>query len=128
MKKKINVVGAAIIKENKVLCARRKKDKSLGGLWEFPGGKIEENELPRDALKREIMEEMNVDLEIGEEICSSTYSYDFGDVNLTVFYSKIISGEMKLNDHDKIVWLDRDELNLIDWAPADLEAVARIKG
>ncbi len=74
------------------------------------------------------MEEMNVDLEIGEEICSSTYSYDFGDVNLTVFYSKIISGEMKLNDHDKIVWLDRDELNLIDWAPADLEAVARIKG
>ncbi|MBC1419656.1 (deoxy)nucleoside triphosphate pyrophosphohydrolase [Listeria fleischmannii] len=126
MRKIINVVAGAIIKEEKILCARRKKEKSLGGLWEFPGGKIEVNELPEEALKREIMEEMNLELEIGEKVCTSTYTYDFGEVHLTVFYCKIIKGNMKLNDHDKILWLDRSELNSLEWAPADIDAVNKI--
>lgn len=82
----INVVGAAILKDNKILVSKRKEDKILGNLWEFPGGKVEIGETPQMALKREIREEFHDEVIIGKQIGEAVnFTYQFGTVNLTVF-------------------------------------------
>ena len=75
-RKTINVVGAAIVKDGKVLCAQREKAESLAGFWEFPGGKIEPHETARQALHREIEEELLCEVEVANEVCTSSYDYD----------------------------------------------------
>lgn len=88
-RKIINVVGAAIIKDGEVLCARRGEGKSLAGYWEFPGGKIEPHESARQALHREIEEELLCEIEIGSEVCTASYDYDFGARSANRFVSGI---------------------------------------
>lgn len=78
-RKIINVVGAAIVTNGTVLCAQRGPGKSLAGYWEFPGGKIEPHETARQALHREIEEELLCEVEVAEEVCTSEYAYDFWD-------------------------------------------------
>ena len=108
-RKTINVVGAAIVKDGKVLCAQRGEGRSLAGFWEFPGGKIEPHETARQALHREIEEELLCEVEVANEVCTSSYDYDFGTVVLTSF-----------------VWVAPAEMPTLDWAPADREAVRLI--
>lgn len=127
MKKHIYVVGAVIIENNKILCAQRGATKTLAYKWEFPGGKIEEGETPQAALKREINEEMNCSIEIGEEIETTVYEYDFGFVHLTTFYCHLLSGTPTLTEHVAIQWLSAHELISLDWAPADIPAVHNIQ-
>lgn len=127
MKKHIYVVGAVIIENDKILCAQRGATKALAYKWEFPGGKIEEGETPQAALRREINEEMNYLIEIGEEITTTIYEYDFGFVHLTTFYCQLISGNPTLTEHIAIRWLPAHELMLLDWAPADIPAVQQIQ-
>ncbi|WP_449599678.1 (deoxy)nucleoside triphosphate pyrophosphohydrolase [Paenibacillus sp. Marseille-Q9583] len=127
MKKHIYVVGAVIIENNKILCAQRGATKTLAYKWEFPGGKIEEGETPQAALKREINEEMNCSIEIGEEIETTVYEYDFGFVHLTTFYCHLLSGTPTLTEHVAIQWLSAHELMSLDWAPADIPAVHNIQ-
>lgn len=81
----INVVGAAIVRDGAVLCAQRGPGKSLAGYWEFPGGKIEPYETARQALHREIEEELLCEIEVADEVCTSEYAYDFGTVRLITF-------------------------------------------
>lgn len=86
-KKIINVVAAAIEKDGKIFCAQRPEGKSLGGYWEFPGGKLEEGESPEEALIREIYEELNSKIEIISFVNESSYDYDFGTVVMKTFHA-----------------------------------------
>ncbi len=104
-RKTINVVGAAIVKDGKVLCAQRGEGRSLAGFWEFPGGKIEPH---------------------ANEVCTSSYDYDFGTVVLTSFVCHLISGAPHLTEHHEIRWVAPAEMPTLDWAPADREAVRLI--
>ncbi|MDN3436796.1 (deoxy)nucleoside triphosphate pyrophosphohydrolase [Planococcus sp. APC 3900] len=127
MKKNIRVVGAVIIDGDKILCAQRGMEKSLPGLWEFPGGKIEETETPQSALQREIQEEMHCRVEIGEQVEHTVYEYDFGIVHLTTFYCQLVEGTPVLTEHIEIQWLKADELEQLEWAPADIPAIQKLK-
>lgn len=127
MKKNIRVVGAVIIDGDKILCAQRGMEKSLPGLWEFPGGKIEGNETPQSALQREIQEEMHCQVEIGEQVEHTVYEYDFGIVHLTTFYCQLVEGTPVLTEHIEIQWLKADELEQLKWAPADIPAIEKLK-
>ena len=125
-RKIINVVGAAIIKDGEVLCARRGEGKSLAGYWEFPGGKIELHESARQALHREIEEELLCEIEIGSEVCTASYDYDFGTVVLTTFICHSLNGTPRLTEHQEIRWLNPQTIPNLEWAPADRDAVQRI--
>ncbi|GHD13845.1 (deoxy)nucleoside triphosphate pyrophosphohydrolase [Zhihengliuella salsuginis] len=127
MKKQINVVGAVIVKDGMILCAQRGEGSSLGGMWEFPGGKIEPEETPRDALQREIDEELKCQVSVGEEVTTTPHEYDFGVVTLTTFYCELIEGTPELTEHAAVKWLAPDELGQLDWAPADIPAVDLIQ-
>lgn len=127
MTRQILVVGAVIIKDGLVLCAQRGPQGSLPGLWEFPGGKIEQDESPAAALEREIREELECIVEVGSEITTTTHAYDFGDVTLTTFYCSLLAGTPTLTEHVAIKWLRPGELDTIPWAPADIPAVDLIR-
>lgn len=122
----IRVVGAAIVQNGRVLCAQRGPDKSLAGLWEFPGGKIEAHETPRQALHREIEEELRCEVEVAEEVCTSTYQYDFGTVELTTFICHLVNGTPHLTEHHAIRWMPPTGMPSLNWAPADIEAASII--
>lgn len=126
MLKKINVVGAVIIKDGLILCAQRGFQTSLPGLWEFPGGKIEASETPREALAREIREELLADIIVGDEVTSTTHEYPFGEITLTTFYCDLQSGDLTLTEHEAVRWLPATDLNVLEWAPADVPAVQLI--
>lgn len=122
----MEVVGAVIVHDGFILSARRAPHSRLPGLWEFPGGKIESGETAREALEREIREELDCALEVGEELTTTTYAYDFGDVTLTTYWCQLRSGTPRLTDHSEFRWVRPSELYSIDWAPADLPAVRLI--
>ena len=121
-KKIIEVVGAAIIKEDKVLVMQRSNQMTLHGMWEFPGGKVEANETEQEALIREIKEELSVTINILDYINEASYDYDFGTVQLKVYTAEIISGQITLEEHSDGKWVTADELKNIDWAPVDIPA------
>ncbi|UBH12625.1 (deoxy)nucleoside triphosphate pyrophosphohydrolase [Macrococcus armenti] len=127
MKKYIKVVGAVIVKDGKILCAQRNENTSLPLMWEFPGGKIEENESPEDALKRELMEEMQSEISVGDKIVTTVYEYEFATIELTTFYAEMLNDQIVLEEHADMKWLSPNELGTIEWAPADVEAVEKIK-
>lgn len=126
MKKDIHVVGAVIFEEGKILCAQRGKNMSLPLLWEFPGGKIEKNESPEEALQREIREEMLCEIKVGEQVEYTIYEYDFGIVHLTTFECRLIAGKPILTEHEEMKWLAPHELFSLDWAPADIPAIEKL--
>lgn len=127
MLKQINVVGAVIVRDGQILCAQRGAQGALGGMWEFPGGKIESGETPREALNREIIEELRCEVLVGDEVTTTAYDYPFGTVNLTTFYCTLVSGEPVLTEHQDVIWLGPAELPNLDWAPADIPAVQEIR-
>ncbi|MDT2572036.1 (deoxy)nucleoside triphosphate pyrophosphohydrolase [Enterococcus raffinosus] len=127
MKKEIFVVGAIIIRDKKILCCQRGEGRSLSNLWEFPGGKIEKNESTAEALERELMEELQVQVEISEHLFeSTTYEYDFGIVTLKTYICHLKTGEPVLTEHIQSKWLSTNQLDQLDWAPADIPAVQKL--
>lgn len=122
-KKIINVVAAAIEQDGKIFCAQRPEGKSLGGFWEFPGGKLEIGESPEQALTREIKEELNSEIEIVSYINEASYDYDFGTVVMKTYHAKLISGNLELLEHQNSTWLAPNELHTLNWAPVDRPAV-----
>jgi len=123
----IEVVGAVILLEGRVLCVQRGPDGSLPGMWEFPGGKIEAGESPQEALEREIEEELRCRVSVGDEVNFIAHQYDFGDVHLRTFYCELAAGTPQLVEHSQLVWSDPRDLRVLDWAPADLPAVTAIE-
>lgn len=112
-----------IVREGEILCTQRGPSGPLGGMWEFPGGKIEAGETPRQALEREIREELLCHVFVGDEVTTTTHAYDFATITLTTFYCRIIDGEPSLTEHSLARWLPGSALHVLDWAPADLPAV-----
>lgn len=127
MKKRVKVVGA-IIENHKgeILCALRSKDMSLPKSWEFPGGKIEKGESLKEAIVREIREELDCTIECLETFLDSTYEYENVIVNLITLKCKLLSGEPKAREHAKLLWLSKEYLDTLKWAPADVETVNKL--
>ena len=122
-KKIIHVVAAAIEKDGKIFFAQRPEGKSLGGFWEFPGGKLEAGESPEQALIREIQEELNSEIEIISFVNEASYDYDFGTVVMKTYHAKLLSGNLELLEHQNSTWLAPHELKSLNWAPVDRPAV-----
>ncbi|WKD61589.1 CTP pyrophosphohydrolase [Corynebacterium ciconiae DSM 44920] len=123
MKKTIRVTGAVLQRDGKILAAQRGQDKSLGGFWEFPGGKIEEGETPEQSLARELKEELLIDASIEEHITTTRYEYDFAIIELSTYVCKLQSGEPTLTEHEQVRWVGPEGLKELEWAPADIPTV-----
>ena len=128
-KKIIKVAGVAIIDQdkNKVLAGKRNADRLVGGMWEFSGGKIEKGETPQEAAKRELKEEFHDEVQIGPQLDETvSYEYDFGIVKLTVFFAKLLTNNFDLVAHSEVEWLSADEVQKLNWAPADAPLVKEL--
>lgn len=128
MAKKVDVVGAVIYDaaSKKFLVTMRDRNRMRGGLWEFPGGKIDEGESPEEALKREILEELNCEVAVGNQIEDYTYSYPELTVRLITYLCTIISGRPQLSEHEDMKWVTREEIGALDFPEADIPTVHKI--
>ena len=120
------VTAAIIIKDKKVLVARRSKDDKLAGKWEFPGGKIEPGESPEECLKRELKEELGVDAVVGVFFDESIYNYDHGVIKLLAYFVSIGNEVICCNVHDEVRWEPVEKLCRLDLAPADIPLVKKL--
>ena len=121
------VTAAIILKDNRVLIAQRAPVDKLAGKWEFPGGKLELGETPQECLKREISEELDVKIEVSGFFGESIYAYHSGTIKLMAFWCKWISGDFTLEVHSQIAWVNHVELDLYDFAPADIPLMEKLK-
>ena len=115
----IKVVVGIIEKDGKVLIARRVTDDPLKGRWEFPGGKVEKNESPRNALKRELQEELGITADIGKCISCSTYDYGHILIELSAYSVSRVSGDIQSDEYQNIIWVDRKDLGELDFPEAN---------
>ncbi len=127
MKKTIKVVAAIIENEHKeVLCALRSPEMSIANMWEFPGGKVEKGEELHTALEREIKEEFSCEISASDVFHENIHEYDSFIINLVAMKAKLVTGEPTLSEHSKLVWLKRENLKSLVWAPADIPAVGKL--
>jgi 8-oxo-dGTP diphosphatase len=124
-------VVAAVIKstnENKepIIFATQRGYGDFKGGWEFPGGKIEEGETPEQALKREIMEELDTEISVGELIDTIEYHYPQFHLSMDCFWCEIVSGNLVLKEHEAARWLTKEQLNDVGWLPADITLIEKI--
>lgn len=124
--KTIEVVAAIIHHDNQYLATQRGYGEFQGG-WEFPGGKMAAGETPQQAIVREIDEELRVRIE--PEECITTVEYDYPTFHLTMhcFLSRIVSGHIELVEHEAMRWLTLDDIDTVDWLPADIAVVEALK-
>lgn len=120
------VAGVIINNENKIFIAERNLKKSQGGLWEFPGGKIELGETREQAIERELKEELDITVKAEKYLGEKEFNYPNKDINLIAIKCKIISGTINLEEHEDAKWVNKDELKNFDFAPADMFIVNMI--
>ncbi len=125
--KTINVVAAVIRHGNKIFATQRGYGEFKDG-WEFPGGKVEPGETPEEALVREIREELDTDIAVGERIARIEYDYPAFHLSMDCFWAEVLSGDLVLREHEAAKWLTGEELYSVDWLPADLELIDIIHG
>ncbi len=129
--KTIRVVAAVIkaVNENgePIIFATQRGYGEFKGGWEFPGGKIEAGETPQEALKREIMEELDTDISVGALIDTIEYDYPEFHLSMDCFWSKIISGDLVLKEHEAARWLTKNQLRDVEWLPADITLIGKIR-
>ncbi|NUQ82888.1 MAG: NUDIX domain-containing protein [Bacteroidetes bacterium] len=124
LKKTIPVTCAVIRQEDRILAVQRSRhDPMLPGLWEFPGGKVEPGETEEACLIREIREELELEVEILKRLPDVNWDYGNVLIRMTPFIVRIVTGTMKLNDHDAFRWMTVADLMSLDWAPADVPVV-----
>lgn len=127
MKAKLEVVAAAIFNDGLILACRRAPGKAAAGRWEFPGGKVEDGEDPRAALRRELLEELSVDVEIGELVNRAPTEVGELIIDLATYDATLSDGRpLRSTDHDLLGWFTIDELVGLEWATPDLPAVAAL--
>ena len=115
----IEVVAGIIYKEDKFLIAQRNLKKAQGGLWEFPGGKLEKGETYEEALKREIKEEFNADIEVEKYIGENIHHYPEKDIKLLFYKAKLISDKIELTEHEDLRWITKQDKDKFKFAGAD---------
>ena len=129
--KTINVVAAIIKTINEkgepIIFATQRGYGDFKGGWEFPGGKIEEGETPEEALVREIREELDTEIEVGELLDTIEYDYPTFHLSMKCFWSSIVSGDLVLKEHEAARWLTKNEIFDVEWLPADISLVGKIK-
>ena len=123
--KTIEVVAAIIIKDGKVFATQRGYGE-WQGWWEFPGGKIEPGECPQDALKREIKEELDAEIEVGDLIDTLEWDYPAFHLTMHCYICTLTSESMHLNEHEASAWLTKETLDSVKWLPADLVLLDKI--
>ena len=123
--KTIRVVAAVILFEGKIFATQRGYGDFKGG-WEFPGGKIEDGETPEAALKREILEELDTEITVGELIDTIEYDYPNFHLSMDCFWCEIVSGKLVLKEHEAARWLDKENLYSVDWLPADVSLIEKV--
>lgn len=126
-------VAAAIIRatneEGKpVIFATQRGYGDFKGGWEFPGGKIEAGETPRQALIREVMEELETKIAVGELLDTIEYDYPTFHLSMDCFWAEVLAGDLVLKEHEAARWLTKEELDSVEWLPADIALVEKIRG
>lgn len=124
--KTINVVAAIIIKDDKIFATQRGYGEFKDG-WEFPGGKVEQGESPENAIVREIKEELDTAIEVKEYFDTVEYDYPNFHLSMKCYICTVVSGKLELLEHEAAKWLDKDSLDTVDWLPADLGLVDKLK-
>jgi 8-oxo-dGTP diphosphatase len=114
-----NVVAGVLTKENFFFIAQRNRHKHLGLKWEFPGGKVDMNETNEEALKREIKEELNINILVKKKITQKKFKDDRVDIILHYYFCKIIDGNINLNEHEKSIWVSKNDLYRYDMVEGD---------
>ena len=123
--KNIHVSAAIIMKDNKIFVTQRGYGE-FKDWWEFPGGKIEAGETPQEALKREICEELDTEILVGELIDTIEFDYPTFHLSMDCFWAETVSGNLVLKEHLDAKWLRKDELNSVEWLPADESLIESI--
>ena len=128
--KTVRVVAAVIkaINENgePIIFATQRGYGDFKDGWEFPGGKIEEGETPQEALQREIMEELDTEISVGELINTVEYDYPTFHLSMDCFWCEIVKGDLVLKEHEAAKWVTKEQLNSVEWLPADIKLVENI--
>ena len=124
--KTVRVVAAVIRKDDKIFATQRGYGEFKDG-WEFPGGKIEEEETPEQALAREIKEELDTEIQVGKLIETIEYDYPKFHLSMDCFWCEIMQGGLELKEHEAARWLSKEELYSVDWLPADVGVIEKIK-
>ncbi|MBR0438283.1 MAG: (deoxy)nucleoside triphosphate pyrophosphohydrolase [Clostridia bacterium] len=122
----VNVAAAVIIRDGKIFATERGYG-DYKDWWEFPGGKIEESESPRDAVLREIEEELGVSIGVGDRIYVIEYDYPDFHLHMEAFACTLSGGEIELREHENALWLDRDSIDSVRWLPADEEMIGYLR-
>lgn len=130
--KTVRVVAAVIKASNKsgeaIIFATQRGYGDFKDGWEFPGGKIEMDETPQQALEREIMEELDTKISVGEMIDTIEYDYPTFHLSMDCFWCEVVSGDLVLKEHEAARWLTMAELDSVEWLPADIGLISKIKG
>lgn len=124
--KTVKVVAAVIRDGDKIFATQRGYGEYKDG-WEFPGGKIEEGETPEEALVREIREELDTEIEVGEELAGIEYDYPTFHLSMRCYWCSVISGDLVLKEHEAAKWLTKDDIDSVNWLPADVSIIERIR-
>ena len=129
--KTVRVVAAVIRAEKEngepIIFATQRGYGEFKDGWEFPGGKIEAGETPQEALKREIREELDTEISVGESIVTVEYDYPTFHLSMDCFWAKVVSGNLMLREHEAAKWLTKAELDSVEWLPADVIVVEKVR-
>lgn len=129
--KTVKVVAAVITACNengeKIIFATQRGYGEFKDGWEFPGGKVEPGETPQEALKREIIEELETEIKVGDLIETIEYDYPTFHLSMDCFWAEIVKGDLVLREHEAAKWLTKEQLGSVDWLPADLGLVEKVR-
>ncbi|MBS3815417.1 MAG: (deoxy)nucleoside triphosphate pyrophosphohydrolase, partial [Hadesarchaea archaeon] len=110
-----------------ILIGKRRKPEELADKWEFPGGEIESDESPEECLRREVSEELGIEIQVKNKICEISHEHDFGNIKFHVFFAEWKNGELTPTTHKEAKWVPRNELRNHDFTPADVKIIKKIE-